>query len=183
MTDSKTLDTEPPSRSQKRREALDVLKLAHDMVALDDTAIARLDLDDDLLAHLTHARRISQHIARKREVGFFAKQLRRYEDELPHWRAMLDADTSATRHSAARLHRVEAWRDRLLRDGDAALGDLLEQHPLGQRQQLRNLLRQAQSEHASGKPPAAARALFKALRELLAPGGEAASDDGSSDNP
>lgn len=176
MTDPKLPDPEPPSRSQKRREALDVLKLAHDMVELDDSAIGRLDLDEDLLAHLTHARRISQHIARKREVGFFAKQLRRYEDDLPQWRAALDADTSATRQNVARLHRVEAWRDRLLRDGDAALGELLTQQPLADRQQLRTLLRQAQSEHAQGKPPAAARALFRELRELLAPGADTAGD-------
>ncbi len=183
MTQPKTPDTEPPSRSQKRREALDVLKLAHDMVALDDAAIARLELDDDLLEHLTHTRRVTQHIARKREIGFFAKQLRRYDDNLPNWRATLDADTSASRQGIARLHRVEAWRDRLLRDGDDALAELLAQHPRADRQQLRTLLRQAQVEHTQGKPPAAARSLFRELRELLAPQADAAEAEAGPEQP
>ncbi|MEO6064423.1 MAG: ribosome biogenesis factor YjgA, partial [Lysobacterales bacterium] len=106
-----------------------------------------------------------------------AKQMRRYEEDLPHWRAALDADTSASRQSTARMHRVEAWRDRLLREGDVALGDLLAQHPGADRQHLRTLLRQAQSEHARGKPPATARLLFRALRELLAPGADAPAVD------
>ncbi|MEO6064857.1 MAG: DUF615 domain-containing protein, partial [Lysobacterales bacterium] len=74
MVENESPDAMPPSRSQQRREALDVLKLAHDIVALDDASTARLDLDEDLLTHLTHTRRVTQHIARKREVAFFAKQ-------------------------------------------------------------------------------------------------------------
>jgi len=172
MIETDAPDDLPPSRSQRRREALDVLKLAHDIVALDDHKLAGLALDDDLLPHVMHARRITQHIARKREVGFLAKQLRRYEEELPHWRATLDADTAESRQGAARLHRVEAWRDRLLREGDDALGEFVAQHPQADRQQLRTLLRQAQSEHARGKPPAAARQLFRALRDLMAHGAD-----------
>jgi ribosome-associated protein len=43
---------------------------------------------------------------------------------------------------------------------------VLRAHPEADRQHLRQLLRQHQKEQAGNKPPAAARKLFKYLREL-----------------
>ncbi len=168
MMDSEQPEDLPPSRSQRRRDALDVLRLAHDLLELDAPRLAKLELDDELLQHLEYTRRITQHVARKREVGFLAKQMRRFEDELPRWRAQIDADVGVSRREAARLHRVEAWRDRLLNEGDEALSELLERYPDADRQQLRSLQRQARTERERGKPPAAARILFRSLRNLMA---------------
>lgn len=168
MMDSEQDGDLPPSRSQRRRDALDVLRLAHDMLELDAPRLAKLELDSELLEHLEYTRRITQHVARKREVGFLAKQMRRFEEDLPRWRAQIDADVGATRRDAARLHRVEAWRDRLLSEGDEALSALLERFPDADRQQLRSLQRQAKIERERGKPPAAARVLFRMLRTLMA---------------
>jgi ribosome-associated protein len=55
----------------------------------------------------------------------------------------------------------------LIAEGDAALTDLLREHPDGDRQQLRALIRKAQDERARHAPPAAARVLFRDLRALL----------------
>ena len=62
--------------------------------------------------------------------------------------------------------RLEALRERLLDEGDAALGEILAEFPAADRQRLRSLTRQAQSERASSKPPKASRQLFRYLREL-----------------
>jgi ribosome-associated protein len=74
------------------------------------------------------------------------------------------------------LHRAEAWRERLIADGDAALTELLDEHPHADRQRLRQLARNAHEEKLRNKPPHAFRELFRELRELLA----GSSDDGKS---
>ena len=66
----------------------------------------------------------------------------------------------------ARQHRAEAWRDRLLEEGDGAVGALLDSRRDADGQAIRQLLRNAGREAARNKPPAAARTLFRLLREL-----------------
>ncbi|HMB59207.1 MAG TPA: DUF615 domain-containing protein, partial [Xanthomonadales bacterium] len=61
---------------------------------------------------------------------------------------------------------IEAWRDLLLDQGDAALGELLKERPGMDIQALRQLIRNGQHERSAGKPPAAARSLFRTLREM-----------------
>jgi ribosome-associated protein len=167
-------DPDAPSRGERRREALDVLALAHALADLSDAQLARVPLADDLRELVVTSRAVRQHIARKRQLAFLAKQLRRREDELPPIRAALEHDKRAERAQTARLHRAEAWRDRLLREGDEALAVLVAEHPSADRQHLRALLRRAQDEAARGKPPAAAREVFRVVRDLLdAPHGDA----------
>ena len=49
----------------------------------------------------------------------------------------------------------------------AALGELLAEHPEADAQHLRSLMREAAKEHKLGKPPQAARTLFRDLRALF----------------
>jgi ribosome-associated protein len=69
------------------------------------------------------------------------------------------------------MHRLEATRERLLADTDAAMSELIEQFPSIDRQHLRSLVRQAKTEKESNKPPRAYREIFQLLKEL-APGDE-----------
>src|SRR5688572_2127685 len=156
-----------PSRSELRRQALDVLGLAKALVELSDPELARVPLSDELRELVVDSRRITAQIARKRQMQFLAKHLRRAEDELPAIRAALAQDRDERRRDAAALHRVEAWRERLVREGDEALNALLAEHPDADRQRLRQLARRAHEDHLANRAPAASRELFRALRELL----------------
>jgi ribosome-associated protein len=158
-----------PSRSEQRRAALDVLALAGQLAGLSPVQLARLPVPEALLPHIAEARRITQHVARKRQVAFLAKQMRREDDAaLDAIRDALDAGGEAGRRETALLHRAEAWRERLLAEGDAAFTELLDAHPGADRQALRQLLRNATEERARDKPPRAYRELFRAIRDLLA---------------
>lgn len=158
-----------PSRKQQRREALEVLSLAEALVALPEGRLAKLPVPDALLPHIAETRRITSHIARKRQMAFLAKQMRREEDEtLEAIRDALDAGGEASRIETAMLHRAESWRTRLLDEGDAALAELLEAYPQADRQRLRQLVRNALAERAKNKPPAAFRELFRLLRDTVA---------------
>lgn len=166
-----------PSRKQNRREALEVLALAEALVGLPDGRLAKLPVPDSLMPHIADTRRITSHIARKRQMAFLAKQMRR-EDEatLEALRDALDAGGEAARIDTARLHRAEQWRLRLLDEGDTALAALLDEYPNADRQKLRQLVRNALAERAKNKPPAAFRELFRELRDVFA-GAASAADD------
>ncbi len=157
-----------PSRSQQRREALEVLELARRISEMTPQQIARLPVPERLLSHIEDTRRITSHVAHKRQLQYLAKQMRREDDEtLEAIRDAIDANGHAAREEAAMLHRAEYWRDRLIADGDTALAELLDAYPQADRQHLRQLARNAHEERLRNKPPHAYRELFRELRELL----------------
>ncbi|MHB8911465.1 MAG: ribosome biogenesis factor YjgA [Lysobacter sp.] len=176
--DEETGEFRGDSRSQNRREALEVLVLSERLVALTEAQLAKLPVPEGLLPHIRESRRITSHIAHKRQLAFLAKQMRREDDEtLDRIRDALDAGGDAARREIAAMHRVEAWRDRLLAQGDTALAELLDAHPDADGQLLRQLTRNTLEERKRNKPPRAFRELFRELRELML-GGLAATDDG-----
>ena len=167
-----------PSRSANRRAALDVLELAETLVGLSAAQLARLPIPDEVMPHIRETQRISSYGARKRQIAFLAKQMRRQDDAaLEAIRDAMSKDGDAARKETAALHRVEALRDALLGlDGDAAMTELLAEHPHADRQRLRQLVRNAHDERKRNKPPRAYRELFRELRDLLADG-EAGGDE------
>ena len=177
--DDETGEFFSPSRSANRRAALDVLELGEQLVAMSAAQLARLPIPDELLPHIRETQRITSYGARKRQVAFLAKQMRRQDDEaLDAIRDAMSKDGEAARKETASLHRVEALRDALLGlDGDAAMTDLLAAHPDADRQHLRQLVRNAHEERKRNKPPRAYRELFRELRELLAHEGDAGDDE------
>ena len=188
--DEETGEFLSPSRSEQRRQALGVLELAEKLASLTPTQLAKLPIPEELLPHLEQTRKITSHGARKRQLAFLAKQMRRQEDEiLDAIRDALDEDGDAARREVALLHRAETWRDRLLDEGDAALAELLDEHPAADRQHLRQLVRSTLEERKRNKPPRAFRELFRELKMLLAGAaataaiapGDADSSDGTSD--
>ena len=171
-----------PSRSQQRRAALDVLELGEQLVALSAAQLARLPIPDEVMPHIRETQRITAYGARKRQLAFLAKQMRRQDDEaLDAIRDALGKDGEASRRETAAMHRIEALRDTLLGDeGDAAMTALLDEYPGADRQKLRQLVRNTHEERKRNKPPHAYRELFRELRELTAQG-EADADDAADD--
>ncbi len=157
-----------PSRSEQRREALGVLDLALQLVEQSDARINQIPMDEDLRTLVLQSKKITAQIARKRQVQYLAKMMRREDDEaLQAIRAALDHDKVEGRREAAALHQVEYWRDRLIAEGDEALSLLIADQPTADRQHLRQLARNAAQEKLRNKPPHAYRELFRELRALL----------------
>ena len=181
--DEETGEFRGDSRSQNRRDALEVLALCEQLVALTPAQLAKLPVPEDLLPHIRETKRITSHIAHKRQLAFLAKQVRR-EDEatLDAIRDALDEKGEASRREISAMHRVEAWRDRLLADGDVALAELLDAYPEADGQLLRQLGRNTLEERKRNKPPRAFRELFRELRELMLQGNEAVGDDADVDD-
>ncbi len=179
MTDrDRDIDTEdlPPSRSQRRREAWDVLELAERIVALTPSQMREVPLPETVLDAVHLAQKITSHIAHKRQVHFLAKLMRKQIDDLEPIRLAVDKPLEVRRRETAQLHLIERWRERLIDGGDDVLGELLVSYPQADRQRLRQLVRQAGIEKRENRAPAAQRAIFQALKALIR--GDGASDVG-----
>ena len=164
MNESSTENETPEiSKSQRKRDAHELLDLAKKLISMPDTRLKRMPLDDDLREEVEFARSIRAHGARKRQLMTVGKMLRnRDTDQLAD--AVNDIDQK-NRQLNSRFHHIEAWRDRLIEGSDKELSELLEQSPDANIQTLRQLIRNAKKEAKLGKPPTAARKLFKLLRE------------------
>lgn len=164
MTESSTEnDTLEISKSQRKRDANELLELAKKLIAMPESRLRRMPIDDDLREEIEFARSIRAHGARKRQLMTVGKMLRmRDTDELID--PVNDVDQK-NRQANLRFHHIEAWRDRLIEGNDQELSELLEQIPAINAQTLRQLIRNAKKEAKLGKPPSASRKLFKQLRE------------------
>ena len=140
------------------------MRLASTLISLSPSRLAEVPLDEQLRSEIERARSIKSNVARKRQLQYVAKLLRR-EGPDPVLDA-LDSFENEARQLTARQHRVEAWRDALIESGDAAVGALLERRRDADGQAIRQWVRNARREAQHNKPPAAARSLFKLLREL-----------------
>jgi len=160
ITENDTLEI---SKSQRKRDANEVLDLAKKLISMPDARLKRMPMDDDLRDEVDFARKIRAHGARKRQLMTVGKMLRKRDtDELAD--AVNDIDQK-NRRVNARFHQIEAWRNRLVEGTDQDLTALLEQSPDINVQTLRQLISNDKKEVKLGKPPAASRKLFKLLRE------------------
>jgi ribosome-associated protein len=158
-----------PTRTQQRKDALAVLALANQLMELPPSKLAKLDLPEDVQREIANTRRITAHIARKRQLAFLAKVMRRHDVAIFEGvRAALGENRDLQRQETAAMHRLEAMRDRLLADPDNTMGEVIELYPSVDRQHLRSLVRQAKSEKDGNKPPRAYREIYQLLKELRA---------------
>ena len=176
-----------PSKSAAKRDAHAVRDLGAELAALGESERRRMPLPDDVRAALEELIRIRARGARKRQLGYLAKRMRRI-DTAPI-EAALDGLRREARAATLDHHRVETWRDRLLGEGPGespkdALTAFLDEHPGADRQALRRLQGSALAERAADppRPPRAARELFRTVRDVL--GAERAAEiaaDGSAE--
>jgi len=153
------------SKSQLKRESHALQAMGEELVELPAAKLAKIPLPDELADAIALARRIKQRGGRKRQLQYIGKLMRKIDPE-PIQLALEGLKLDSARETA-QLHKLEQWRDRLVAEGDAALGKLLDDYPQADRQHLRQLVRNAQREAKQNKPPKSAREIFRYLRELM----------------
>jgi len=158
------------SKSQRKRDADAIRELGLRLTELASSELATVPLPDDVLSAVQEYLRIRANGARKRQLGFLAKRLRNADIEPID--AALEKIRQNARANTLNLHAVEHWRDRLLGDlpdesPKLALTQFLDEYRQADRQQLRQLQTQALKEREKARPPAAARQLFKVIRDQV----------------
>ncbi|MFT3695589.1 MAG: ribosome biogenesis factor YjgA [Kofleriaceae bacterium] len=150
-------------RSKMRRAGDRSADLARKLMELPETTVKKLDVDEALRDAIDRARRIESHIARRRAERTLAGDLRRFEDDLPGLEDQLEKIEETGNPDAQLLHLGEQLRTQLIAGGKAAAKGL----PPGDDAELERMISAAQKERDTGKPPGAARALFRHVVERL----------------
>ena len=156
------------SKTKKKRQVEELQKLGAALVALAPVQLEAMTLPDPLRAAVREARRIDSHGAKRRQLQYIGKLMRRIDPEpVRSALAQIAGQSAAAR---ARQRRLEQWRERLIGD-DAALTEFMRdfagEHPGADLQALRALIRNARREIAESRPPRAQRELFRLLRDHL----------------
>lgn len=176
-----------PSKSARKRDALAVRSLVETLAALSVEQRARLELTEDLRDALALLDRTGARGARKRQVGFIAKRLRR--QDTTELEAALETLQQGARGELRAHHLAERWRDRLIgsADPDALLAPLIRDYPSLDRQRARHWIRAAreaaQNTAVPRNAPRAKRELYRLIREaeatpsMNAPGAASVTDE------
>lgn len=156
---------EKPSKSQDKQEAQDLQKIGEILVDLPESQLMTLPLPSILLDAIMHARSVTRHEAKRRQLQYIGKIMRKIDAEP----IKIALKKMQTRHASATesFHEVEEWRETLIAKGDDAISTFLDTHPEADRQQLRQLVRKAQFDRKQEKKSGGELALFKYIRELL----------------
>lgn len=157
---------ERPSKSEAKRQSLEVQKLGEELVNEARDRVKRVPMPEDVRDAILMCQTITNHEGRRRQMQFVGKKMRTLDDEeiaviqrtIDSWKGMSKADTAA-------LHALERRREKLLAD-DKALTVLSAEHPELDVQHLRTLIRNARKEQAENKPPKAYREIFQILKDL-----------------
>ncbi len=154
---------ERPSKSQLKREMLALQALGEKIIALPEPQRARLPLSEDMLAAVEETSRIRSHEGRRRHMQYVGKVMRR--EDIDAIQAVFNEFEQEKLRRDHAFHRLEQWRDRLVEGDGEALEAFIAEHPHVDRQALRQLIRNAQSERQRGKPPTNARKLYQLIRD------------------
>lgn len=150
------------SKTQRKKEMLDLQALGEQLVALPSTKLREIDLPEPLLEAVLEAQHIRQHGALRRQLQYVGRLMRDVDAE--PIRAHLDALAGHSKAHAAWQHRLEHWRTRLI-DDDAALELFMASHTHADAQRLHTLIRNARREKLNNQPPRSFRELLRVLRE------------------
>lgn len=159
-------DGEFVSRTKKKQAVEELQKLGAALVDLPAVQLDAIGLPAPLLAAVREAQRISSREARRRQMQYIGKLMRKVDAEPV--RAALAALAGQSAAARALQMRLESWRARLIAD-DLALTAFAGEQPGADLQELRALIRNARKEIAESKPPRAQRELFRLIREFCEP--------------
>lgn len=115
MTDAK------PSKSARKREQSELQALGEQLTELPADLLDSLDLSERLREAIDDLNRMRAHEAQRRQRQYIGKLMREVDPE--PIRALLDRLRADDRRQKRVFANAERWRDRIVRDGHAALSD------------------------------------------------------------
>lgn len=157
------------SKSALKRHSTELQQLGESLIDLSPGELDELQLPEKLRDAVDIAKRITANGGLYRQKQFIGKLMRKIDAE--PIRLALEAKKQAQRTQVLRLRRVEQWRDRLLNE-HSALPALIAEFPDVDEKQVQRLIARAHHEREHQQAPAAARELFRLLREALDQGGD-----------
>jgi ribosome-associated protein len=154
-----------PNKTQIKKDMAVLFALSEEMSELSATQLKCLELPENIHKAVAEVSGMPHKGARKRLLKFVTGQLHKIDVEPILEKLARMKNKSA--HAVREHHIAERWRDKLIAEGSNALTELLYEQPQADRQQLRQLLRNAQKEVEAAKPPKSSRLLYRYLKDLF----------------
>jgi ribosome-associated protein len=165
MPQSDPLKPDENSKSQRKREMLNLQEIGETLVRLTTQQLEKMQLPENLLEAILHAKTISANEAKRRQMQYIGKIMRKVDVE-PICLALKQLKLAREKNTAE-FHQAEKWRADLISDCDTTLNLFLGEYPHVDRQHLRQLVRKAQQDIKNNKNTGAETALFRYLREII----------------
>jgi ribosome-associated protein len=148
------------SKTQLKRESIDIQKLGIRLVGMSNDQLAKIPLDEHVLEAIALAKKIqNKRSALKRHYQFLGKLLRARETD-----TIIEAIRvieEAKHGHIQRFHQAEMWRDEIIAKGNLAIESLVDQQAGADRQKLRQLSRNYASATKSERKTQIARLIYK----------------------
>ena len=151
------------SKSQIKREVLELKDLGKQLVELPEKSLQKLPLSESFLEAILDAQRFSRS-ALQRQLRYIASLVP--HEDVDAIRKGLEELRQPHLQQVREFQQLEQWRDRLLAGDEELLNELAQRFPGIDRQHIRQLVRNAAREREQNKPPKSARVLFQYLSEL-----------------
>ena len=157
-------DYDGPSKSQLKRDSHALQEMGKQLVEMPEGKLQKFDLPENLKDAIYEARRLKSREAKRRHLQYIGKLMRiSNTDVIQEALDMMDHQSQTYRQHFKQL---EDWRDRIIQEGNGGIEAFIHAYPEGDRQQLRNLQRQANREIELKKAPTASRKIFSYIRSL-----------------
>ena len=162
------METEEKSKSQIKREMEALQKTGERLVALSFSQIKQIDIPDNLRDAVLLAKSIKKFGAKKSQLQLIGAIMRDVDSE-PINKALYDIDKG---HGikTGKFHTAEKLRNDLVGGDDKLLEEIIEKYSGADRQQLRQLVRNARKEHKHNKTLKFSRLLFRHIMKLVEQG-------------
>ncbi|MAR01811.1 MAG: hypothetical protein CMI00_14895 [Oceanospirillaceae bacterium] len=155
------------SKSELKREMQRYQDLGETLCNLPPNRWPGLPVSDTLRNALEESRRIGKHEARRRHFQYVGKLMR--DENIDAIQEAVDLLDPSSEAYGRRTKQYEQWRTRLI-DKPQALSEFLDEFPETDRQQLRNLVRNAQKEMSQQppKPGTSYKKLYQLIKDSMA---------------
>ncbi|TNF65899.1 MAG: DUF615 domain-containing protein [Gammaproteobacteria bacterium] len=166
MKENNSIDEEIKSKTQVKKELLEITKVGEQLIAQSTTVLSRLPLNNEIKNAILDAKKMKK-IALKRQIGYIGKLLRNSNfDEINAAWQIIQAENQLGNQ---RFKQIEAVRDKLINDQTKqALEAFFNQYPLADRQLIRQLVKRARIEINENKESKKAyRELFQAIKNVI----------------
>ncbi len=153
------------SKSEKKREVTALQKLGEKLINLSEEQIKNIEMDEELSEAILFGKTIKKKEALRRHKQFIGSIMRSVDIE-PVKKA-LDQIEFGIQVKNDEFKKTESYRDSLIQGDSKILEEILNEYPDGDRQHIRQLVRNAINEKKKNKPPKSSRVLFRYLKELI----------------
>lgn len=158
------MDDERKSKTQMKNEVKALQKIGEQLVALSPDQLKTIHLPEELLTAVKNAHQISQHEAKRRQMQYIGKVMRKIDPE-PIQKSLFNIQ-QGNYQKALSFKKIEKWRDELKEGNIEIIEEIINSCPNVQRQRLKQLARNARNPKETAKASKASRALFRYLKEI-----------------